>query len=380
MKDKNMKIKVLQDILKTVLPMLQKVIPSKPQLQILSSILIIAEKDSVEFLATDLYMGVRASIKADVIEEGRIVVQGEVFRELISSFSSGEMSLYVKEGVLFIESDKSKTSLQLQSSDDYPEFPEVEGLEFDIEVENLKKLEKYVVFATSSDQNRPVLTTVLFTFSKEGLELVATDGYRLSTLLLKQIKSQKDYKIMIPAKALREVLRIAIQQQAKHVSFTVSEELKQVLFKIDGVGVYIRLIEGEYPPYEKIIPPGFKYEFEIDGEELLSQVKRAQIFAKNSSNIVRLGFEKELMFVKANSPSIGEFYGELSVKGISQKEDDDLKIDEIAFNSLYLIDFLTTVKPERLWFGMNESLKPAMFKEQEVEDFRYIIMPFRVNN
>lgn len=378
-----MKLTILQENLKAVLTSLQKAVPSKPQLPILSSILITVIENEIELAATDLYLGIKAKIKAEVEKIGQVVVPGDVFKSLIMSLPPGEISLELKEKSLIVKTSKSKTSLPCQSSDEYPPFPKVEGDDFVLDTESLKAIDKHITFAATLDQTRPILTALLFNFSPDGLEVVSTDGFRLATLFLKDIISEESKSILIPAKAIKEVLRIALQQQVENTSFKVSEELKQVLFSIDNTEVFVRLIEGAYPPYEKIIPDSFAHQVEIDGEELTSQIKRAFVFARESSNIVRFEFSEENLIVKAASTAYGEYRGEMVLerggKNNSNNTDEKTAGEEIAFNAVYLLDFLNTVKPEKIWLGMNESLKPVMLRPSGMEEFRYVVMPFRVN-
>jgi DNA polymerase-3 subunit beta len=368
-----MKIKVLQENLKQSLSYLQKVIPNKPQLPILSSILLKVEANKLLISATDLYLGIKTDLIVEVETGGSIVVNGEIFKNLINSLSPGKIDLELKENSLLISQGKTKTKLACQSAEEYPQFPEVEGDEFTFALSDLEKIQSLVSFATSNDQTRPILTSILMNFSENGLEVVATDGFRLAQLLFKQNKFELNKQLLVPAKALNELYRIAKQIEAEEVKILVSDELKQLLFKVANVEMYVRLIEGDYPPYEKIIPPAFAIEIEMDAEEFLTQLKRAFIFAKDASNIVRLNFNKDFLEVKSISPSFGEYKGEMAIGNAASEE------AEIAFNVHYLIDFINTVKPEKLVFSMNESLKPAMFKDPATADYIYIAMPFRVN-
>ena len=368
-----MKIKVLQENLKQSLNYLQKVIPNKPQLPILSSILLKAEANQLLISATDLYLGIKTDLIVEVETEGSLVVNGDIFKNLINSLNAGKIELELKDNSLLISQGKTKTKLACQSAEEYPQFPEVEGDEFVFNINDLEKIQNQVSFATSIDQTRPILTSILMNFSDSGLEVVATDGFRLAQLFFKNNKFSINKQLLVPAKALNELYRIAKQIEVEEVKILVSEELKQLLFKVSNVEMYVRLIEGDYPPYEKIIPPSFSLEIELDAEEFLTELKRAFIFAKDASNIVRLNFTNDILEVKAISPSFGEYKGEMAIENKSGEN------GEIAFNVHYLIDFINTVKPEKLWFGMNESLKPAMFKDLAVSDYIYIAMPFRVN-
>lgn len=370
-----MKLKVLQENLNKSLNNLQKAIPSRPQLPILSSIFIEAKKDGCTVSATDLYFGVKSNVQTDVEIEGVVVVPGKQFKEIISSLSPGVLTLEFSEGSLKILSEKTKTSLSCQSSDEYPPFPKVEGEEYEISAEHLEKIEKYISFSASTDLARPVLTAVLFKFSQRGFEVISTDGFRLSVLLLDGSKKYKEERsFLIPAKSLSEVYRIMAKLESTVVKFKISQKLKQIFFSINGVLVFVRLIDGNYPPYEKIIPSEFNTEIVFDSEELMDNLKRAMIFSRESSNIVRFIIGEKNVEIKSSSPNFGNYKGTLNnvqIKGPS---------GEIAFNIKYLIDYLSAIKSSEQWFGMNESLKPAMFKPEANSTYSYIIMPFKVNN
>lgn len=365
-----MKITVLQENLKTALGSLQRAIPSKPQLPILSSVRIEVTGNSLILAATDLYLGVRSTIPAQVQKEGVLVVPGEIFKNLIFSLSAGEVSLEKKDASLVIRYGNSTSSLPYQAAEEYPQFPEVGGTRYSLSSELLQRIESQVSFAAAIDATRPILASLLFSFKKEGLSVVGTDGFRLAILHTGEAVDGLEEEILIPVKAMSEVFRMVSQAQSKTVEFLFSRELKQVLFVVDGVEIYIRLIDGEYPPYQKIIPPEFSYSLSLDWEEFATQVKRALLFSRDSSNIVRLQIEKDVMRVNASSPAQGEYQGEVALTNSGENT-------EIAFNALYLLDFLNMHKEGELIFLMNESLKPAALKIQNVDDYTYIVMPFR---
>jgi DNA polymerase-3 subunit beta len=369
-----MKLNILQENLKNSLNCLQKVIPNKPQIAVLSSILLKTSNGKLILSATDLYLGIKTELIAEIEKEGELIVNGEVFKSLINSLENGKITLELKENSLIITQDKTISKLSCQNSDEFPAFPTVLGDSFNLSLTDLEKIQNLVAFCAGIDQSRPVLTALFLRFSLNGLEVVATDGFRLSNLILKDIVSEQEKNILVPAKALIELCKIAKQANAKEVQILVSDELKQLLFKLNNIEMYVRLIEGDYPPYEKIVPPSFSIIVEFDGEEFLTQLKRAAIFSRDVSNIVRIKLEKERMLITSQSPSLGEYAGEILINNLSGND------GEIAFNVNYLIDFINATKPESLEFAMNESLKPAIFKDKKIVDYFYIAMPFRVNS
>ena len=368
-----MKLTVLQENLKNSLSYLQKVIPTKHQISILSSILLSVKENKLTLSATDLYLGIKTELIVETKDSGDLIVNGELFRSIINSLESGKLELELQGNSLVISQGKTISKLSCQSSEEFPDFPEVNGDSFKISIANLEKIQNLVTFCAGTDQSRPILTALLFKFKEEGLEVVATDGFRLSNLFLSELGSTEKKTILIPAKATNELYRIAHQNNVDEVEILVSEELKQLLFKLSGVEMYVRLIEGDYPPYEKIIPPDFNLQVEFDSETFLTQLKRAAIFSRDASNIVKISIQKDQMKIFSESPSFGDYSGEIEIKNESGMN------GEIAFNVNYLIDFINAVKPETLFFGMNESLKPAIFKDKERNDYFYIAMPFRVS-
>jgi DNA polymerase-3 subunit beta len=378
-----MKIIALQENIKQELVYLQKIIPSRPQLPILSSIFLKSQDNKLVLAATDLYLGMRSSTVVEVKEKGSLVVDGDTFRSLIFSLSPGKITLELVDSVLKITQGKTKIKLSCQSTEEYPKFPDVSGDSFKLQTTDLEKIQKLVIFATSTDQTRPVLTSLLMKFSDKGLTVVGTDGFRLANLELNELKFSFNKNLMVPAKALSELLRIAKQCQSDEVEIIVAEELKQLLFKVNGIEFFVRLIEGDYPPYQKIIPPSFRLKAQIDGEEFLDQLKRAQIFSRESSNIVRLSFKNEnknnYLIIKSISPTYGEYVGEMSIETDTEILKQELNELQIAFNVLYLIDFINAVDTEKISLSVNESLKPAKFTNPSDKNYLYISMPFRVN-
>lgn len=368
-----MKTHILQENLHKGLTYLSKAIPSNPQLPVLSSVLFEAKTSGCVISATDLYFGVRVQLQASVETEGTIVIPGRQLIELLSSLGKGKLTLEFIEGTLHITSERSKTKLQCQSADEYPQFPQVEGETYTFETEQLQAIEQYVGFSSSADQARPVLTSILFEPTENGLLTVTTDGFRLSMYKVAQAASGSSSTLLLQSKALHEVNRIVQQVSEKSVSFVVSQELKQVYFASGDVEIYMRLIEGEYPPYKKIIPSVFTTEVTFSSSELEDNIKRALIFARDSSNIITFSIEPDKVVLSASSPSLGTYTGEV---GGTKVTGEPL---EIAFNAKYVQDILKATKSDSIWIGMSESLKPVLCRVADVPAAEYVIMPFKVN-
>lgn len=373
-----MKITLLQENLRTSLGYVSKAISTKPQLPILNSILLKVGKQGLELAATDLYVGIRTTVYGEVESEGSLVIPSKTFIETIQNLDSGKITLESDGTLLRITSGKSKVEINGQSSEEYPAFPEKGGQELVLTLDQLSDIDTHTHFSAGIDPTRMVLTSKLFIFKPEGLEVVSTDGFRLSVYTQKLEGHGLEGTYLIPSKAISEVVRIMTQEQATQVSVLLSRDLKQALCTINQTEVFVRLIEGEYPPYEKIIPASFVLTATWDGAEFIAQIKRAMVFARDSSNIIKLSLEKDKVIISARSSLQGNYAGEMDIQ-LLEGEDKPGELATIAFNAKYLQDFLSTIQPETIWFGMNESLKPAIFRPHGEDNYSYIVMPFRVN-
>lgn len=368
-----MKIKVTKLNLETILNILIRSISSKPQLPILSCFLLEAKDNQINLFATDLNIGIRSSLHGEIVEEGKVAIPAKIFLETVKLLGDGDLELSLEENTLKIRGIKSKTNIQCQASEDFPEFPTLPELTNSFETSKLKVIEKYVSFSTSLDQARLILTTLLFRKSDDDLLVVGTDGFRLSLLKLSNEKIEGQNEFLLVNKAFNEIVKISDVQNKEKVFFEVSDELKQVFFKVGDVELFIRLIEGDFPPFEKIVPNGFELTGTFDGEEFDNVIKQAMVFARESSNIVTLEIADGKMKVVSNASAKGNFEGEIP---FTLQEG---TTGTVSFNAKYLQDFLKNIKPERVWMGMNDGLKPVMFKEEKNDFYQYVVMPFRLN-
>ena len=368
-----MKIEIHQSDLKLALSYIQKAVPTKPQLPILSFVLLTASDEGIQLSATDLYLGIRTKISGKISEPGRIAISGEMFRQIINSLPAGEIQISTTDKTVQIVQNKSRSSLPFQAGEDFPVFPEVKGENINLSLNQIEEITQHIGFAASLDQTRPVLTSISFSKSDQGLEIAATDGFRLAVLTLEGEKLDKNFTpALIPAKAFGEILRIASSEKISNIVWTISREQKQALFQVGDTELFIRTIEGEYPPYHQIIPHEFKFSLDLDVEEIWMHLKRAMIFTKDVSNIVRIRLSQNSLEVYAVSPTLGEYSGSFGVNfDVAEKI-------EIAFNANYINDLFMAHKPKNVLLQFNEPLKPVLFTFDHDNHYKYIVMPFRV--
>lgn len=372
-----MKAVVLQENLHKGLTIASRFVASRVQLPVLSNVLLATEKGRLKISATNLEAGVSVWVGANIVKEGSLTVPSRLLTEYVASLPAGKVELQVKESKLELESGSFRADFQGLSAGEFPALPKTdEKNSLCLSVKLLSETISQVAFAAAADEGRQILTGVLFLVKEGELQVVATDGYRLS---LKKIKAEKELTerselksgLILPAKTLNEVVRLVSDMTEETVRLSITPESNQVVFGLDEATVASRLIEGDFPDFAKIIPGKGSGVVEIDTEELTRAVKMAAIFARESSNIVRLKAEKSSLKISSNSSQAGGNVSEIEAKI-------EGKFEGIAFNSRYLLDYLATVSAERLCLEVSGPLHPGVFTSPKDPSFLHLIMPVRV--
>ena len=369
-----MKVTLLTNNLQKKLSFLNHAVYTKTQLPILLNILLETVDGKLKISSTDLEIGIETFISTTIEEEGSVTVPAKTFTELINSLPDDTLRLQTKENTLEVVSKKTKSTFQTTSRDDFPTLYEDKGEKIATLVGNdLHKDFSSVLFSSSTDTTRPALSGVLVRKESEGFLLVATDGYRLS---LKHYKVEnnletKDSSFIVPARVFKELL--AINEEDDKINMYVSVGSNQILFEKGETVLVGRLIEGDFPNFEKIIPSDFSVSVEFDREDMQKAVKVCSIFARDAANIIKLSFYKDHITVSSQSSSVGENTVDVDAK-LSGEE------NEIAFNSRYLLDFLANIEAKDLVFEMTGPLNSGVFKVKDDTSFLHLIMPIRVQS
>lgn len=367
-----MKVTFLSDTLQKKLSFINHAVSVRGQMPILSNYLLDASKGKLTISATDLEIAISSSIPVSIEEEGKTTIPAKNFSDLFSNLVNQKITLFQEGETLRLTGEKIKASFQTMPAEDFPNLYEEQG----DEVLTIKKTEieesiLRVVFAAAQDSSRPALSGVLLDKEKTEAILVATDGYRLS-LQKNVFKTTQELKrpLVIPARVIRELL--STKEEGEFVKVFVSEKSNQVLFVQGGTTLVGRLIEPEYPDYEKIIPTDFATKTDVNKDELLNAIKICSVFARETANVIKLSVFKNKIVVSANSPSVGEDSVEIEAKTTGEE-------NEIAFNAKYVLDVLSAVNKENLVFEMTGPLNPGVFRIKDDNSFLHLIMPIRVS-
>ena len=371
-----MKVSFLSENINKKISFVNHAVSNRSQLPILLNLLLLAKKGKFFISATDLEIGIEISVPASIEEDGGTTVPAKTFYELLGNISKGKITLYTKNNSLFFEADKIKTVFQTISPEEFPKIYDERGDGIaTIDNKTLVGDLPRVVLAAANDVGRPALSGVLIKKEEKGggFLMVATDGYRLSLKKGKgseKLAGKKDQEsLLVPARLIREL--VSVKDWAGDIEIYSSSGNNQILFFLEDAVLVGRLIEAEFPNYEKIIPSDFSTRVVTDREEFQKAVKTCSIFAREAANIIKLSLEKGKIVVSASAPSLGET--SVDVEAVLDGEE-----NEIAFNARYLLEFLGSVNSEKIIFEMTGPLNPGVFKLDDDKDFLHIIMPIRV--
>lgn len=352
-----------------------KALPAKPQTPILSGILITAKNNEIEIQATDFSLGIIAKIPAEIENEGAVVVNGKYITEIISKLAGDIVTISTEEGsnLVNFKSEAATFSLYLMDAEDFPKVNRQDfNHSFFIRNNVLKKLIVRSTFASSTDDSRPVFQGCSVTIENNTISFVATNTHRL-VVAKAEIEDNipGENKFIVPAKTLNDLLSIINSTQDDN-GVKVEFSDKHIAFTVNNIFITCRLIDGQFPPHEKVIPASCETFAEVDISEFRAAINRVEIISKQTEyNTVRLSFSNEGLELSSDSYETGKVVEHIN----AAVEGADV---EIAFNLKYIQDFLKIFGGnDEVRIGMNDKLSPADFRLTDEEDFIYIVTPVR---
>lgn len=380
-----MKITINYDKLAKALLYTSRAVSAKPNIPVLSNVLLDVSKNGMKLSATNLDMAINMWIPGVVEEEGSITVSAKYIADFVSASKSDNVLISQRDNVLEVKTNKSKANFNTINANEFPTLPKPhEKMLFSIGVQEfLTSIEK-VVFACSTDisvgkiQQSGVYVEALKE-EENKINFVGLDGFRLSSRVTKVNKIEKDNflePLIIPSKYITEVAKIAQDSaDVDEIEVFLSENKSQVLFKFEDVEFSIRLLEGPYPDYKKILPDSFTYAFEVKKADLEDALKIANTFARgNLSNKTLFDLDVESSQVKLKSvvAEVGDNEAVFDVNSIDA--DTDLNA---AYNLKFIQDAVSHIKSDVVRIETKGPLAASVFKDNKDEGFLHLLMPLR---
>ena len=366
-----MEFKITKEAFLKAVSLVSNVASSKAAtLPILSNILLeIEEGQQMTVVGTDLEVGICTNVPVTVKEKGSITIPAKKLHDIIRELPEGDIEVTVaKNNAVTIKAGKGFFKIMGLGKEDLPKLPEwKEETAFEIEQSVMKESLGLTVFAISNDETRYVLNGILISVKDNKIRFVATDGRRLAYLEKElQGKAKRNFEYIVPTKAIHEIIKILGWEGTVKIIPTQN----QIIFHFGDTYVISRLIEGNFPNYEQVIPKEEKTTSMIGREAFLQAVRRASLLTSAESPAVKMDFVKGRILVSSRSPNLGEAKEELEAN-VSGKE------ISIGFNPHYLTDALKNLDIESVSLSLSDPDKPGLMTGKE--GYKYVIMPMQLN-
>ncbi|MGE5415704.1 MAG: DNA polymerase III subunit beta [Acidobacteriota bacterium] len=375
-----MKVTIEKGLLGQVTSIVQRAASTKDAMPALSALSIVASDSGLSFSATDLEIGIRKQIKdVNIQQEGKALVNARYFADLVRYLPDCEITLDLdtEKSKLHVLYGRSSSSLNLYNDEDFPELPltklkKVCALPQGVLKEAIKK----TAFAAATNHFKPVFTGILFDFEDGSLKVVASDTHRLAFNLIENVQPQsKVDKLVIPARTVQELSRI-LEDGEEEINIGLVEN--NIVFYNEENGFYFlsRLIEGQYPNYNQVIPKEFINNYLIDAAQMANSLERAALMPTDLKAIkhVQMDFRQEEVVLSAFSEKMGEMTE--VVDNISCETDKTIKV---AFNTRYLLDIIKILQGEneKIKIKLTGAMSPAVIHNPESENYIYVLVPLR---
>ncbi len=338
-------------------------------LPILKNVLITTDKGRIKISSTNLEIAITSFINGKIVEEGGITVPANILGGILNNITEQKIELISTDSKLKIKTDKSENVIQGIKDSEFPIIPQIKSDSFiELKGDILKKSLNQIINAAFPSNRRVELNGILFFLNNE-LRLVATDTFRLAEKIINDNEFESninELKAIIPLKVIQEFLKICKEDKNVKIYF----DPHQVLFDLEDVQIIARLIEGDFPDYQSIIPKNFITTVIIDKESLYEAIRLAAIFSSKINNVnIKLKTPNKLIISNEES-TIGENKSELEaeIKGENQ---------ELIFNWHYFLDGLRGVDGENVFLGFNSDVKPLLIKSPNKDDYFYVLMPIK---
>jgi DNA polymerase-3 subunit beta len=376
-----MKLQILQENLKKGLSVIERISSKSLSLPILNNILLSAQKNFLNLAATDLEIGINWWALTKTEKEGKITVPARLFSGFINLLPNKKINIKTEGDNLVVEYDNYKTQIKGINADEFPIIPQISDAESilinsQIFCQSLTQVCDIPVLSTT----RPEISGAFLEFSNDLIIIVATDSFRLAEKKISlKTKSgiKKDHRLIIPQRAVKEIINIFGDRSTDlKIYFSSNQVMFEVLMeetKHPQIQLISRLIEGEYPNYQEIIPSKFSTQIIIDKNEFLNQIKTASLFSGKTNEIkIKTNLSKKEVEIFSQSQDVGTHRSSLSAK----IKGDDM---DVAFNYKFLSDGLANIKSSEAILELNGDSGPGLIKPVGDDTYLYVVMPIKAN-
>lgn len=370
-----MEIKVARDVLSAGIGSVQNIVDRKTTMPILSNVLCEAKNNALHLSATDLEVGILNTIPCEVLSPGKITLPARGFYDIVKQLPNEKVTLIEMDNHwVTIHCAKSKFKLVGLDPKEFPTLPKKkEGTEFSLEVTTMLEMVAKTDFATSTDETRFNLNGILFESGEKSgkpvLRLVATDGHRLS-LSEKEVTKKAPFSkgVLFPRKGVAEIRRL-LEGSEGDVNIWIGET--QAIIDKGEKRLIVRLIDGQFPPYQHVIPKKQDRIVSLPRKELVESLRRVSVVTTDRSRGVSFSFSPGNLEIQAKNPDLGEAKEELSVqyKGPTF---------QVGFNALYFLECLNVLEDEQVVLQLKDEVSPCLIQSEKDSGFTHVIMPMRI--
>jgi DNA polymerase-3 subunit beta len=357
------------------LQLFQGIVERKNTIPILANVLMEAKGEEVKLLATDLEVALRSKCQASVAKGGSLTLPAKKLYEIVKSLPETDIKIAEDKGGVKVAADRFDSRMQTLPREDFPALPEGSGgSTIQLPRAGLKEMVAKTQFAITGEDTRYFLNGALFVLRQDSMSLVATDGHRLALVTTKRDgqgkKDAEEIRPILPKKTLGELSRLLADGEGD-IGFERGEN--HLFFQVGDRMLISRMIDGQFPAYERVIPKGNDKHIEFERDRLTNAVKRVAILSNERSRAVKFQIEKNKVDVTSNSPEFGEARETLPVdySGGSM---------QICFNAQYVLDFLSAVSTDIVALELKDEVSQAMMTPVGAEgyEYTYVIMPMRI--
>jgi DNA polymerase-3 subunit beta len=364
-----MKLESSKEALLKGITTVQNAISIRSTLPILSNILLETSKDKLMVAGTDLDIGITTNTPTKTITPGSITVPAKKLLDIVKELPESTITLSVrKNNIVQMVCENSQFKIMGIPKDDFPKLPELKDKNsITLDQGLFKTMLNMTSFAMSRDETRYILNGVYTIIKRDSIKMVATDGRRLA-LIEKEINLPKhiDRKLIIPTKTVQELNRNLEENGELIISFGNN----QIMFNMGDVTIISRLIEGEFPNYEQVIPKEVKDKVIVGREQFLLATKRASLLTSQESQGVKIDVEKGRMIISKQSPDIGEAREELNIEYRGSPF-------SIGFNPHYIMDVLKNLNEQSICFELQDPEKPGVIRTKD--KYIYVVLPMQLS-